>query len=533
MGHLTKCEWGSVPGCLSDSKGCLAVGVQEYATAQDMMQSTCIREGYARTIGNNEINDGEGHLYLVQKFSNGMMPLKNYLGATMIETHKAIWLSDYGNDQIAFESAINNASFDRPLIIDTNATLTKTINVNKDIKVIGLCPIYLTPFEASANQTAKYYFTFNEANRISFENVHAFSSAKYTPGINILNNDNSGVASNVFLCEVINVKEACFINCEIENASLVRQGTGNKAANNSLFIYNCRGKNTENFINAVNGSVHIYNCDIECSSATQTSAGYSEFYHGIYIGAVFFDSEVIGCNFTVSGPSRVSSALHFNDSSGDNHDVNIFCSNCTIIGYQTGGSFNFGNVILSDIILPNGPIGGSLASVATVNTNCSLNGIVSMNAGEGNQYRFIQNNTPVNIKINNCNIDGISTGFATTNGTSGSNIEIYSSNFRTYKANTGSVSTMGINMSAYNSVFENFANFTTTQPINFVYSNCTLIPHMSTGQTYFNISSGSSLLFTGLIMDSGQITLQGEGTKNIDCIQHLYSGVFNKFSTMG
>ena len=65
MGHLTKCEWGAVPASLSDSKGCLAVKVQEYATAQDMMQSTCLKLGYAHTLGFYEVGDGGAAYYTV------------------------------------------------------------------------------------------------------------------------------------------------------------------------------------------------------------------------------------------------------------------------------------------------------------------------------------------------------------------------------------------------------------------------------------------------------------------------------------
>lgn len=74
MGHLTKCEWGSVPGCLSDSKGCLAVDVQEYATAQDMMQSTCIKAGYAHTLGFYEVGDGGAAYYTVVASPSGDEP---------------------------------------------------------------------------------------------------------------------------------------------------------------------------------------------------------------------------------------------------------------------------------------------------------------------------------------------------------------------------------------------------------------------------------------------------------------------------
>ena len=74
MGHLTKCEWGSVPGCLSDSKGCLAVDVQEYATAQDMMQSTCLKLGYAHTLGFYEVGDGGAAYYTIVASPRGDEP---------------------------------------------------------------------------------------------------------------------------------------------------------------------------------------------------------------------------------------------------------------------------------------------------------------------------------------------------------------------------------------------------------------------------------------------------------------------------
>ena len=74
MGHLTKCEWGAVPASLSDAKGCLAVDVQEYATAQDMMQSTCLKAGYAHTLGFYEVGDGGAAYYTIadQGEPNGM-----------------------------------------------------------------------------------------------------------------------------------------------------------------------------------------------------------------------------------------------------------------------------------------------------------------------------------------------------------------------------------------------------------------------------------------------------------------------------
>lgn len=74
MGHIIKCDYGSVPASLSDAKGCLAVDVQEYATAQDMMQSTCLKLGYAHTLGFYEVGDGGEAYYTVVASPTGDEP---------------------------------------------------------------------------------------------------------------------------------------------------------------------------------------------------------------------------------------------------------------------------------------------------------------------------------------------------------------------------------------------------------------------------------------------------------------------------
>lgn len=44
---------------------CKEVYVQEYATAQDMMESTCIKVGYAHTLGFYEVGDGGAAYYTI------------------------------------------------------------------------------------------------------------------------------------------------------------------------------------------------------------------------------------------------------------------------------------------------------------------------------------------------------------------------------------------------------------------------------------------------------------------------------------
>lgn len=85
MGHIVKCDYGTIPGCLSDSKGCLSVDVQEYATAQDMMQSTCLKLGYAHTLGYNEIGDYESAYYKIDSTNtDDALQCKNNLYAIKI-----------------------------------------------------------------------------------------------------------------------------------------------------------------------------------------------------------------------------------------------------------------------------------------------------------------------------------------------------------------------------------------------------------------------------------------------------------------
>lgn len=44
---------------------CEDIDVREYATAQDMMESTCIKVGYAHTLGFYEVGDGGAAYYTV------------------------------------------------------------------------------------------------------------------------------------------------------------------------------------------------------------------------------------------------------------------------------------------------------------------------------------------------------------------------------------------------------------------------------------------------------------------------------------
>lgn len=444
---------------------------------------------------------------------------------------RGVWLSEYGASQTGLQNAVAAASFDNPLVIDVDVTMTQPIDVSSDLRVIGLGTINLTPFQASAGTTAMYYFNITGAERVEFDNVRAVSQAIYTPGINILNSDNTGSASNVFLAQVTNVGESVFNGCTAEYCSLVRQNTGNQSVDNSLYLYGCRGVMSENFVNTVNGSVHIHDCDIQCSSNTRTASGYSEYYHGIYIGAVFFDSEVENCNFTAGGDYFVSSALHFNDSSGHDHDVNVTCIGNTVTGYQSAGSFNYGNVIVDGLYMPEGAMGGAKGSVLTVNTQTSIRNAVAKPASS--QYSGFQINSSVHLNVESCSFDGISTLFTTTNSTSGASADVHGSFARTYKANTGSVTTMPLTMRAFESTFENFANFATAaRAVDLLYSNCTLRTNADSGQTYINVATGSKFTFTGTLDNSGSITLQGEGVKNIDCIQRLWNGTFNHYTTI-
>lgn len=444
---------------------------------------------------------------------------------------RGVWLSQYGASQTGLQSAVAAASFENPLVIDVDVTMTQPIEVSSDLRVIGLGTITLAPFQASADTTARYYFIISGAERVEFDNVRAVSQATYTPGINILNSDNTGIASNVFLAQVTNVGKSVFNGCTVEYCSLVRQNTGTKSANNSLYIYGCRGVMSENFVNAVNGSVHIHDCDIQCSSNTRTANNYSEYYHGIYIGAVFFDSEVENCNFTIGGDYFVSSALHFNDSSEDAHDVNVTCIGNTVTGYQSAGSFNYGNVIVDGLYMPEGAMGGANGSVLTVNTPTSIRNAVVKPASS--QFRGFQINSGIHLNVQSCSFDGISTLFTTTNSTSGASADVHGSFARTYKANTGSVTTMPLTMHAFESTFENFANFATAaHTVDLLYSNCTLRTNAASGQTYIDVNTGSKFTFTGTLDNSGSISVKGEGVKNIDCIQHLYSGTFNHYTTI-
>ena len=95
MGHIVKCDWGAVPAALASADGCREVEVQEYATAQEMMASTCLKLGYAHTLGFYEVGDGGAAYYTVVAQATGDAPN----GTDVLECRKGLFatLID-GND---------------------------------------------------------------------------------------------------------------------------------------------------------------------------------------------------------------------------------------------------------------------------------------------------------------------------------------------------------------------------------------------------------------------------------------------------
>ena len=151
MGHLTKCEWGAVPASLSDAKGCLAVDVQEYATAQDMMQSTCLKTGYAHTLGFYEVGDGGAAYYTItdQGEPNGMDVLRCAKGY-VAELIPGEWVTP---EQFGAKDGTDISKIIMSAIEKTNVFLNEkeyiienTIDI-KDIEnrtIKGVCPANFT-----------------------------------------------------------------------------------------------------------------------------------------------------------------------------------------------------------------------------------------------------------------------------------------------------------------------------------------------------------------------------------------------------
>ena len=180
--------------------------------------------------------------------------------------------------------------------------------------------------------------------------------------------------------------------------------------------------------------------------------------------------------------------------------------------------------------MPDGAKGGQNGSVLTVNTDLTLRNAVALPSDA--QYRFLQINSDVSVVVESCHVEGVSTGFTTTNSTDGASVTMSGSHLKSYQANTGSITTMPLVLKCYGCTLENFKNYTTTSAVDLLYSNCTLIPHATSGQLYLNIASGSTLTLTGLVEDSGSIAVQGDGVKNIDCVTHLYNGKFSRYTTI-
>lgn len=113
---------------------CKDIDVQEYATAQDMIESTCIKVGYAHTLGFYEVGDGGAAYYTVggEGEPNGM---------DVLQCRKGLVAELVCNGYIIIEQLGGIKNLERAIQISDNVLLPnqyETINIsaqNKTFKI--------------------------------------------------------------------------------------------------------------------------------------------------------------------------------------------------------------------------------------------------------------------------------------------------------------------------------------------------------------------------------------------------------------
>ena len=240
MGHLTKCEWGAVPGCLSDAKGCLAVDVQEYATAQDMMQSTCIKAGYAHTLGFYEVGDGGAAYYTVgdQGEPNGMDVLRGRKYVCKLVPDSIVKISQLGGSRPNTDAApiLQHSLKHYPTIID-NDIVSSEVTTDFPFKLYGLGKV-----SAISDDDSMSFLTISSMCIIEGLTIENFKNK----GINLINgSDNSKI-----------------MNCKV-NGSNGSNGAGISIYGNitSILIDGCATDNCRIGITSNGGNnITVTNC---------------------------------------------------------------------------------------------------------------------------------------------------------------------------------------------------------------------------------------------------------------------------------
>lgn len=201
---------------------CKDIDVQEYATAQDMMESTCIKVGYAHTLGFYEVGDGGAAYYTVggEGKPNGM---------DVLECRKGLVAVLVVGPAVSIEQLGGINSTERALKIADTVMFPKEYNSitigaeNKSIKINKCQQLTITALEGCCL----------EINTISGENCLVFNPKGDSIGTRIANNLIS--FNTIYTASVgisINCINGSFFNNKIEG-NLIR-GNENTTAINTI-----------------------------------------------------------------------------------------------------------------------------------------------------------------------------------------------------------------------------------------------------------------------------------------------------------
>lgn len=419
MGHIVKCDYGTIPGCLSDSKGCLSVDVQEYATAQDMMLSTCLKLGYAHTLGFYEVGDGGAAYYTVVAAPTGDQPngmdvlqCRKGLVAELVDD-SAVYIEQIGginNVERAFQIA-NTVIFSKEYTDLNIAAQNKVIKINKcqslTVTTLEGCTI--------------------ELNEISGNNCIVFNPKGNTIGTRIANNN---VKFNTIYTSSVGISIDCingsFFNNKIEG-NLIR-GNGNTTAINT--ITNNISSTYANSNNITVKSIFKHNTGFKVSSnktncySHNINAAFEECENAVVCSNVNNINYKINCTERTSGIIEIDTTntgvyIEFDGLiSIDNLKINTARTDVVLIGTFIDAK---GNIIANKIYnktdiwfytpyLNTSNLNQTINGKTIYNDNASLvqgSGILTLDCATPNGYKIICVRAATSKQTLNLTINGI------------------------------------------------------------------------------------------------------------------------------
>ena len=275
--------------------------------------------------------------------------------------------------------------------------LTKTYNIKEVTVSYSGLEIYggnikVDPKECATGDDPDRRAFYVTGNYVTFKNVKFSSTRAYLPRLNILNNVETGLSSNVVFIDQLQgnnlVVDGCTFTCG--NGVSVSAGSSNRR----ISMLNCKHIDADMALYAADVTAIIDNCYVQFSTETD-----SIYYH------VFYTTNMIDSQYSniiaIAGEGCKTDIFHFNNSAGaGGTDYGAIVSNVICRGFKFLTQLNtMDHVVFNNI---DGIFTSHFVTCWTV--TAYINNSVLVNTGNSATQACIDCHETGKIILNNCDI---------------------------------------------------------------------------------------------------------------------------------